>query len=29
MRFTDPAQFDIALGVYKQHLLLPADASLG
>jgi hypothetical protein len=28
MKFTDPAQFDAALEVYKQHLLLPADASL-
>ena len=29
MRFTDPAQFDATLEIYKKHLLLPADASLG
>jgi hypothetical protein len=29
MKFTDPAQFDAALEIYKQRLLLPADASLG
>jgi hypothetical protein len=29
MKFTDPAQFDTALEIYQQHLLLPADASLG
>jgi hypothetical protein len=29
MKFTDPAQFDALLEIYKRHLLLPPDASLG